>query len=67
MIGGDALDGKLVVAYDLNPACADGVDNDADGLRDFPADPGCAGPRGGSESAEPHVPTAPTAPAARWT
>ncbi|MCS6899567.1 MAG: hypothetical protein RMJ98_07675 [Myxococcales bacterium] len=24
------------------PACADGVDNDRDGLADFPADPGCA-------------------------
>jgi hypothetical protein len=24
------------------PACADGVDNDGDGLTDFPADPGCA-------------------------
>lgn len=23
------------------PACADGVDNDGDGLADFPADPGC--------------------------
>jgi hypothetical protein len=26
------------------PACSDGVDNDGDGLRDFPADPGCSGP-----------------------
>jgi hypothetical protein len=24
------------------PACADGIDNDGDGLTDFPADPGCA-------------------------
>jgi hypothetical protein len=26
------------------PACGDGVDDDGDGLADFPADPGCAGP-----------------------
>ena len=26
------------------PACSDGVDNDGDGLRDFPADPGCLRP-----------------------
>jgi hypothetical protein len=24
------------------PSCADGIDNDGDGLADFPADPGCA-------------------------
>jgi hypothetical protein len=27
---------------DLKPKCADGIDNDLDGLTDFPADPGCA-------------------------
>jgi hypothetical protein len=27
---------------DPPPACADGLDNDGDGLIDFPADPGCA-------------------------
>ena len=27
---------------DPPPACADGIDNDGDGLIDFPADPGCA-------------------------
>ena len=26
------------------PACSDGVDNDGDGLADFPVDPGCSGP-----------------------
>ncbi len=24
------------------PACRDGIDNDGNGLRDFPADPGCS-------------------------
>lgn len=31
-------------------ACADGVDNDGDGLSDFPADPGCASTGDTSES-----------------
>ncbi len=29
-------------ATDADPACANGVDDDRDGLIDFPADPGCA-------------------------
>jgi CSLREA domain-containing protein len=28
-------------AYEFAPACADGLDNDGDGLVDHPADPGC--------------------------
>ena len=30
-------------------ACQDGLDNDGDGLTDFPADPGCDGPDDTSE------------------
>jgi hypothetical protein len=26
------------------PACSDGIDNDCDGLTDWPDDPGCSGP-----------------------
>ncbi|MCA9585347.1 MAG: hypothetical protein KC657_08315 [Myxococcales bacterium] len=35
---------------DPPPACADGLDNDGDGLVDFPADPGCAFPNDDSET-----------------
>jgi len=31
------------------PACRDGLDNDRDRRRDFPKDPGCAGPDDGTE------------------
>jgi hypothetical protein len=31
------------------PVCEDGLDNDGDGLIDFPADPGCVAPDGTSE------------------
>ena len=31
------------------PICSDGIDNDLDGLTDFPADPGCSSPLDGSE------------------
>jgi hypothetical protein len=31
------------------PECEDGIDNDGDGLIDFPADPGCLSPTGTSE------------------
>lgn len=37
-----------------NPACSDRTDNDADGLRDFPLDPGCAS---GSDASEEDPPT----------
>jgi hypothetical protein len=30
-----------VGAYEFEPPCADGLDNDDDGLVDYPADPGC--------------------------
>ena len=33
----DTPDAKL-------PACSDGIDNDCDGLTDWPDDPGCSGP-----------------------
>jgi hypothetical protein len=33
------------------PGCADGVDNDGDGLTDYPADPGCAAPNDDTEQA----------------
>jgi CSLREA domain-containing protein len=29
-------------AYEFAPACNDGIDNDGDGLVDYPADPGCS-------------------------
>jgi acid phosphatase type 7 len=32
------------------PACSDGIDNDADGLIDHPADPGCASAADGDET-----------------
>ena len=31
------------------PLCSDGIDNDGDGLTDFPADPGCSGPTDNDE------------------
>ena len=37
-------DGSVYRLQGLSPACSDGVDNDADGLVDYPEDPGCAGP-----------------------
>ena len=36
--------------YNVLPACSDGVDNDGDGLRDYPADPGCVSPSDNDES-----------------
>ncbi len=35
-------DGRTLQIQTGLPACSDGVDNDADGMTDFPADPGCA-------------------------
>ena len=46
---GTAEDAKYIWADDFTyavidaPTCGDGADNDGDGLRDFPADPGCMG------------------------
>lgn len=34
---------------DPDPACSDGVDNDGDGLVDFPNDPGCVAPEDADE------------------
>jgi len=39
----------------LFPLCDDGVDNDGDGLTDFPADPGCASKSDESETDPLHV------------
>ncbi|MDG2051519.1 MAG: PQQ-dependent sugar dehydrogenase [Myxococcota bacterium] len=36
------VDGGIHRISGLDPACSDGVDNDADGLVDYPNDPGCA-------------------------
>ncbi|MGZ8218613.1 cellulase family glycosylhydrolase [Methylomagnum sp.] len=50
----DKLDllGRLWQGTPQAPACSDGLDNDADGLTDHPADPGCAGPEDGNEAAD---------------
>jgi len=51
--GGDGSGGLLLVQPEqgavyrivsAEPACGDGVDNDGDGLADFPVDPGCSSP-----------------------
>jgi hypothetical protein len=36
-----------------NPQCSDGIDNDADGRTDFPADPGCSGSSDDNEANAP--------------
>jgi len=43
----------------LNPECSDGIDNDGDGLVEFPNDPGCTDPNDNSE-ADDNVPAAPS-------
>ncbi len=48
--GGDAGDAAVPVA-----ACANGADDDDDGLTDYPADPGCEGPTDEDE-ADPETP-----------
>ena len=45
-----------------SPECADGLDNDSDGLTDYPADPGCIDAADGSET-DPPPNQAPTADA----
>lgn len=59
--GGEAVDAGLALAplpastlatFTGGTACSDGVDNDGDGLTDFPADPGCAGADAVRESPE---------------
>jgi len=49
-IATDALDLALAL-FGPPPACADGLDNDGDGLTDHPEDPGCAAPEWEAESA----------------
>jgi DNA-binding beta-propeller fold protein YncE len=46
-----ALSVFLEQPYDPTPApaCNDGIDNDGDGLADYPADPGCTNPTDASE------------------
>jgi len=39
-----AVDGRVHQIRSDVPSCRDGVDNDADGLIDYPQDPGCADP-----------------------
>lgn len=49
----DAADGgaqRLRLLPDPPGACSDGLDNDADGLIDFPADPGCQDAKDSDES-----------------
>jgi hypothetical protein len=43
------------------PACADTVDNDGDGLVDYPADPDCSSPSDDDESSPPATGTQPAA------
>lgn len=40
-----------ILAHVSQPACSDGLDDDLDGLVDYPADPGCDGPTDPSERA----------------
>jgi len=44
-----ALAGCATAAAQGIPACEDGIDNDGDGLIDYPADPGCLSPDGTTE------------------
>ena len=46
-----APDGSCIARADTQ--CGDGLDNDANGLTDFPADPGCSSPLDDSESTIP--------------
>ena len=41
------------------PQCSDGIDNDGDGLVDFPADPGCFGPTDNDEFNQLSIPQCP--------
>jgi len=40
----DIAGAKVVYGNSATPACQNGIDDDGDGLTDFPADPGCGGP-----------------------
>ncbi|PIR83985.1 hypothetical protein COU18_01085 [Candidatus Kaiserbacteria bacterium CG10_big_fil_rev_8_21_14_0_10_51_14] len=41
------------------PQCSDGIDNDGDGLIDFPADPGCTSGDDDTEAPNPSIPPSP--------
>jgi hypothetical protein len=43
------LTGQLTPGGGSSPECSDGVDNDGDGLVDFPDDPSCSSPDDDSE------------------
>jgi len=45
----DASQADFTWMADLAPDCSDGIDNDGDGLIDYPADPGCTSPTDNSE------------------
>jgi hypothetical protein len=47
-----AAETSVPIAVRIGEACGDGIDNDGDGLIDYPADPGCASVRSTSESPE---------------
>jgi len=50
------VDPEVVLAWLAEKDCRDGVDNDGDGLTDFPDDPECGGPGDPSELASSSVP-----------
>ncbi|MBI5621355.1 DUF4215 domain-containing protein, partial [Candidatus Falkowbacteria bacterium] len=43
-IDGDGCSSSCQIESVLLPACSDGIDNDGDGLTDYPDDPGCLSP-----------------------
>ena len=51
-----ATNPEVVLTWLAEVACRDGIDNDGDGLTDFPDDPGCGGVEDNSELAPPGVP-----------
>ncbi len=57
LVVSDINRGLFVLGADLAavPECADGLDNDRDGLTDHPQDPGCADPEGNRELLLTHV------------
>jgi len=61
---------QVTRTIDVKTACADGVDNDQDGLTDFNSeggDPGCADASDNSETDTPPVPETPSTPSAPQT
>jgi hypothetical protein len=41
---------SAILAVTTRPACSDGIDDDGDGLTDYPADPGCKDPASALEN-----------------